>query len=346
VIGPADLAVVDRWWQEFVATGRLPAELQLVHGRLVRAVGRGELPSGPVHVKGMAFPRAKDRLRYACRSLPGAHEAAMLRAVAAAGVPCPEVLAVRTCRRLGLPFRSLLVLRTLPVVADTRPPRARLRAEAELVARLLAAGIAHRDLHGGNFVALADGRLAVLDLQSASRVAPARTGAAGWRLAVAARMLRERQGLADDDGLAELREAGLLHSDAEAGVVRARLGRERRHYLRTRVERCLGESTEFTRRWCWTGREFRRRGDLGPGRWWWDRRAEAAWLGQRFLQLQEGRPALFPAFFRSWWWLGGGAGLYVPAACDDEQIEREVRAAVVGSARMDRIVERGEPETK
>ena len=81
--GPAaaDAAVVARWWQHFVATGRLPAELPLVQGRLVRAVHRGELPSGPVFVKVMTFPRGKDRLRYLLRALPGEHEARMLAAV-------------------------------------------------------------------------------------------------------------------------------------------------------------------------------------------------------------------------------------------------------------------------
>ncbi|MFY9345281.1 MAG: hypothetical protein WAT39_22515, partial [Planctomycetota bacterium] len=72
---------------------------------------------------------------------------------------------------------------------------------------------------------------------------------------------------------------------------------------------------------------------LPPGRWWSAGRAlRTAWLGQRALQLQHGRPPLFPAFFQKWWWLGGGGALYVPAACTDERIEQEVAAAAAGLA--------------
>jgi hypothetical protein len=108
----------------------------------------------------------------------------MLAATAAAGIPCPEVLAVRTLRRAGLPFRSLLVLRALPVRPETAGDGERLVEEAVLATRLLAAGIVHPDLHGGNFVRLADGRLAVLDLQSARlRRAAAAAGSPRARIA-------------------------------------------------------------------------------------------------------------------------------------------------------------------
>ena len=52
-----DAAVVADWWREVVATGTLPAGVEPVVGRLVRQVGRAQLPSGPVFVKVMAFPR-------------------------------------------------------------------------------------------------------------------------------------------------------------------------------------------------------------------------------------------------------------------------------------------------
>ena len=97
-------AELEAWWRGFVAEGRLPEALQLVQGRLIRSVHKGPLGSGTVFVKTMSFPRAKDRLRYLLRALPAAHEAAMLRRAAAAGVRCPEVLAAFGERRLGLPL--------------------------------------------------------------------------------------------------------------------------------------------------------------------------------------------------------------------------------------------------
>ncbi len=332
----ADAAVLDRWWRAFVATGHLPAELQLVQGRLVRSVYQGELPSGSVHVKVMTFPRAKDRLRYVVRALPAEHEANMLAAVAAAGLLCPQVVAVRTARRLGLPFRSMLVLRTLAAAKQTAPePVARLRAEALLTKRLLAAGIEHRDLHSGNFLRCADGQLAVLDLQSANVVGAARASSTEVRLAAAARLVREREGLTDADALAVLRSAALVLDDREQEHVRRRLLAERQRFWRTRMFRCLTESTEFTWRWRWSGREYRWRAAAADGRWWWGGRvARAAWLGQRVLQLADGRTPLFSGYFQKWWWLGGGAAMYVPNQCSDERIEQEVRAAVAGLSRL------------
>ncbi len=334
----ADEAVLAAWWRTFLATARLPDELELVHGRLVRSVRRGELPSGPVHVKAMAFPRAKDRLRYLLRPLPGAHEAAMLRSVAAAGVPCPEVVAVRTARRCGLPFRSLLVLRSLPVALPAAEDgRRRLRDELALVERLLAAGIVHHDLHGGNFVRLVDGRLAVLDMQSARLRSVAHARSPAVRAMLGARMLREREDVGDEEGLAELAAAGFVEG-AALDVVRQRLERERRRWHRTRLQRCFGESTEFRRGWRWNGCEHSWRGAPLPGRWQPHPRARAVWLGQRLLQLEQGRALVFPAFFRKWWWLGGGGALYVPATCHDGRIDAEVEAATAAADRADRIL--------
>lgn len=334
-LGAADAAVLDRWWRTFVATGAVPGELELVQARLVRAVHRGALPSGPVHVKAMTFPRAKDRLRYALRRLPAAHEAAMLRLTAAAGIPCPQVLAVRTLRRAGLPHRSLLVLRSLPTDsggAGAEDPVRRLRDAAVLAVRLLAAGIVHRDLHDGNFVRLRDGGLAVVDLQSARRSPAARRGARRLRLALAARLVRER-GAASEWGSALL-TAGLLRTPAEVADVAALCAAEVARFRRSRIARCLGDSTEFVRQVHWWGTEHRLRAGLGGGRWWRGGASlRRAWIGQRIRQVDQGAAMVFPGFFRKWWWLGGGSGLYVPAACSDERIEVEVRTA---SAAFDR----------
>jgi tRNA A-37 threonylcarbamoyl transferase component Bud32 len=333
---PADRETLEGWWRAFVATGRLPADLELVQGRLVRAVFRGTLPSGPVYVKVMTFPRSKDRLRYLLRELPAVHEARLLRATAAVGIVCPEVVDARTERNWLLPARSMLVLRAL----DARPPvtrkgtepdpRARLVDEAALALRLLAAGILHRDLHSDNFVRSSDGSLAVLDLQSAT------LSCRSWatkrsRLAVAARLVRDRTELEPGVAADALMQAGLVRDAVESEQVRLRAARERARYWRSRIRRCMQESTEFTRCCSLRGCLYRTRGELGDGRWWHGgHELRVAWLGQRARYLSEGRPPLFPAFFQNWWWRGGGTALYVPRACSEGRIEVEVQEASAG----------------
>lgn len=324
----ADRTVVDRWWREFADSGRLPSELEPVQTRLVRAVHRGCLPSGPVYVKAMTFPRAKDRLRYLLRRLPAQHEALMLRATAAAGIPCPAVIDVRARRRAGLPHRSLLVLRALDVHPDDHEaPTARLAAEAEIAVRLLDAGIVHRDLHSGNFVRLLDGRLAVLDLQSACR----RRATEGDRIATAARLLQARATPATAADAEVLLAARLLRDRDEVRRALSAAASARRRWVLGRIRRCLQESTEFARIVTFAGVEHRVRGTLPAGRWFHGGRSLArAWIGQRALQVLDGRPPLFLAYCAKWWWLGRGGALYVPAACSDDRIEGEVEAAARG----------------
>ncbi len=313
-VAASDAAAVARWWSHFARHGEVPGELLLVQRRLIRAVYKSLLPSGEVFVKVMTFPRAKDRLRYCHRALPARHEARMLAAVHAARIACPQVLAVRTQRRWGLPSRSMLVLRALPVA---RPADAAsdFVAAARLTRRLLDAGIEHRDLHFANFVMLTDGELAVLDLQSASRHAAALT-AARWRVAAAARLW---QGSGVDDGAAAaaLLAGGLLHDQAEVEAARQRGVQQQRQFDRGRVLRCLHESTQFTRRFGLRGVEHRRRGPLPPGSWWrGGPELHEAWLGQRALEVFEGRQPVFVALIRNWWWFGGGCSLYVPGPCE------------------------------
>ncbi|MBL9077042.1 MAG: phosphotransferase [Planctomycetes bacterium] len=335
----SDAAELDRWWQTFVATGRLPAELPLVQGRLVRAVHRGRLPSGDVFVKVMTFPRGKDRLRYLLRPLPGAHEATMLGATGAAGIPCPEVVAVRTARRFGLPHRSMLVLRALPVRTAPEPAAARLADEAALATRLLAAGIVHRDLHPGNFVRLVDGRLAVLDLQSAGR-AP-RGSSAASRFAIAVRLLQDRGDLPPAEAQRALTAGGLLADAATVDRVLAAAARARAEFLRRRIRRCFEVGTEFTRHVRWCGIEHRTRGELAGGRWWrGNRTLRRAWLGQRAQHLLEGTPPRFAAFLQKWWWLGGGGALYAPRACSEERFQVDVREALSAYERHVHRIER------
>lgn len=338
----AERRVLDEWWAEFVATGRAPARLLPVHSRLIRSVHRGELPGGEVFVKTMTFPRGKDRLRYLLRALPAEHEAAMLARAAAAGLLCPEVVDVRTRRRFGLPHRSWLVTRALPL---RLPPEngsapAPLAEQAGLTMTMLAAGLVHRDLHGDNFARLDDGRLAVLDLQSASfreRDCTDRDS----RLAAAARLVRD----AAPAAARELLAGGLVTGEAELDVVVRRAARERAAYRRRRVLRCLTESTEFSLTRRWNGVEHRRREPRPPGRWIrGGRELRDCWVGERAACLFGSRSPLFWAFFRKWWWLGGGCALYVPQACREDRIERELALARSGLVLLDRQTQASEAE--
>ena len=319
---------LQRWWRTFVSTGALPAGLEPVQGRLIRAVHRGCIGEVDVFVKTMTFPRAKDRLRYLLRPLPADHEAAMLRMAAAARVTCPEVLAAFTHRSGGLPCRSMLVLRALPVVAESAEEERRIEDEVALAMQLLGAGICHGDLHAENFVRLSTGPLAVLDLQSAHAFDPGGGGASRRRLQVAARMLREREGRSERLAVAAMRASGMLQSEAEVDSALALRNRVRRRYEDSRIRRCLLTSTEFERRLSWAGVGYRLRSAPAGGRWVHGPRGlRDAWIGQRILQLQAAEPALFGGFFQKWWWLGGGCSLYVSRPCSDDRIDAAVAAA-------------------
>ena len=323
---------LEQWWRTFVATGAVPAALEPVQGRLIRAVHRGCVADEPVFVKTMTFPRAKDRLRYFFRPLPADHEAAMLRVAAAARVACPEVLAAFTERSGGLPRRSMLVLRALPVVTDGADDARRIDEEVALAIQLLEAGICHGDLHAENFVRLSAGPLAVLDLQSAYAFDPAGAGASRRRLHVAARMLRERSGPSERLAVASMQAHGMLRSKLEVDRVLALRDRGRRHYEDSRIRRCLQTSTEFERRLSLRGVCYRLRSAPAGGRWVHGTRGlRDAWIGQRILQLQAAEPALFGAFFQKWWWLGGGGSLYVPSRSSDDQIDAAIAAALVAT---------------
>jgi hypothetical protein len=306
VVDPRDRAVLDAWWAEFVATGALPKALTYVQGRLIRAVGRGELPSGPVFVKVMSFPRGKDRLRYALRPLPSANEATWLRGMPYAKVLAPEVVDVRVLRRFGLPFRSMLVLRALPVVPEQgRTPEQILADQAAIAHRLLDFGLWHRDLHPDNFVRLADGKLALLDLQSLQWYAapitmhgrqPALARGGGSVRAgrdMAARLLAEAVDVPVEAAIAILVDAGLVAAGDVQLVARAQT--VCLQFLRKRALRCLATTTEFRRRGRWWG-ECRLRAAPSEGPWSGGVALRECWLGQRLLQLFERRPPVLGAY--------------------------------------------------
>lgn len=307
-LSPRDVAQLSVWWQQCrAAPGRLPDGVAPVQTRLIRAVGRGGLPDlGAVFVKVMGFPRPADRLRYWLRPLPAAHESAMLGAARAAGVPCPEVVAVLAERgRARRPALSVLVTRALDVVESGRVS---LRACAEVAGRLCAAGLVHPDLHAGNFLELRDGRVAVLDLQSA-RMVPRVSGSRRLRLAVRL--------LAADWPQPEcpraVVDAGLLAVDQVSAAVRSAMA-WRVRAQRRRVLRCLSESTEFTRaRRVWGAVHQRR--NLPAGGVWvhGGRTLSRLWLGARYREVMHGEPGELAALFCNWWWLPARRSVYIGA---------------------------------
>jgi hypothetical protein len=302
-----DLAQLDAWLAECAAApGQLPAGVEPVQTRLVRAVGRGQLPdTGPVFFKVMAFPRRADRLRYWLRALPAQHEAAMLCAARAAGVACPEVLAVVAQRGgLGRPRLSVLVTRGLDLLPE-QPPG--LSACAVLAGRLCAAGVVHPDLHAGNFLSLRDGRTAVLDLQSARR---ARLGVSLRRR----RQLAVRLLAADwpqPEVATALLPAGLINAAQLPAAVGAAAA-WRAAAQRRRVARCLVESTEFAVQRRFWG-VLRQRRELRAGGEWvhGGRGLRQAWLGARYREVMHEEPSQLGALFCNWWWLPARCSVYI-----------------------------------
>jgi len=324
------------WWESCRANpGSLPPGVTQVQGRLIRVVGKGVLPDGTAaFLKVMAFPRAKDKLRYLHRALPAVHEARLLHRLAALGIPVPRVLFARGERRALLPRLSLLVSEGLPLAAtapNANPPP--VASMAELAKRLCDAGIVHADLNPGNFAQLSDGKIAVLDFQSArDQGAPL---SARERLAVAAKLLH---GLGSAEATAEvLLAAGLLMAPFGALDLRAAAAGLERKHLQKRIARCLHESTEFTRRIGVSGLLHRRRacdpatgqgswiaGGAELGRWW---------IGDRALEVLDGRQPLLGAWFRNSCWLLARGRLYIPGPSGHEVLRDQAPALEEGYAR-------------
>lgn len=304
---------IEAWWRHFAATGTAPADWRHVQSRLIRAVHRAELDGHSVFVKTMTFPRAKDRLRYSVRPMPTAHEARLLRALARGGVRCPAVLAERSRRRFGLPLRAMLVLEGLD--AEPADPVRDFAACAALALAMLRAGVVHRDLHFGNFLRLADGSLAVIDLQSARlRSAPAdgrdeRLAAAAWLLFSGGEAVRGRGD--------ELVASGLLVDADEVAAAAARAERQATEWRRRRAMRCFQESTQFAVRWSPLGRTVTRRPAASrPPDVRWRRGGAAfwaAWIGDQ-LRSEAGHAPQFAALRTDWWRAASRHALLGPTA--------------------------------
>ncbi len=281
----------------------LPDGVEPVQTRLVRWVGRGVVPGlGEVYLKVMGFPRARDRVRYVHRALPAIHEARMLARLAEVGIRSPEVVVATGRRRCGIPAASVLVTRALPASHAVE-----LADAARITAELLRAGVFHPDLNRGNFHGLPDRQTAVLDLQSARwyrRGVPA-----PLRRRMVAKLIVEFdasdriEAVARDCGLATNPEISGIESDTRILVAAD---------LRRRVRRCTTTSTQFAVRRRWNGTTYWRRSLKDErGAWIEHSRAVELWIGERFLELVDGRKPVLGAMFRKSWWLPGKDSLYI-----------------------------------
>jgi hypothetical protein len=309
--------------------GGVPAGVEIVQQRWIRAVGRAALPRlGPVFLKWMGFPRPKDRLRYLLRRLPAQHEARLLDWLAARGLRVPAVVLAAGARRLGLPRWSLLVTRALPGAAPAAPGEL-----LPVAARLAELGLWHPDLHPGNFVRCADGQVAVLDLQSARRCrAPLR---GSRRARMAAKLLL---GLPDPTDPAPLVAVGLIPPAAAARVA-ARAARMHRQWLLARIERCLQSSTEFERQRTPEGTLYRRRAaSLDGGRIDGGPELRQWWIGDRALEVLDGRPPRLAALRHKSGWRGGTSSVYIPVPGAKPEIEHASQELLRGYDRYRRLV--------
>ncbi|MBK8978386.1 MAG: hypothetical protein IPM29_20995 [Planctomycetes bacterium] len=312
---------VARWIAELRADpSRCPAGVTPIAERLVRRVGRGPLRDGRVaFVKWMTFPRPKDRLRYVHRPLPAEHEARMLRGVAAAvpSVVAPEVLAVVAERRRGRPHLSVLVTAGLPVDPERSPD---VLAAARVATELARHGFVHTDLHLDNVLCLRDGRLGVVDLQSARRSDGAVTRADRIRMAVKLLATLPAGMPCDVEAVVA---AGLVDA-SDRGAVQRRIGREQRRDLRRRVRRCLTTSTEFVVRRDVRGTWFVRRAAgaaLGAERPV-GRAGRELWIGDRAREILSGARPLLAALFRAAPWLPGEDRVCLAPGVEPQELER------------------------
>lgn len=328
-----EAAVLARWLAACrAAPGELPPGVDTVHRRLVRVVGRGHLPGGGLaFLKVMAFPRARDLLRYSVRPIPARREATMLARIDALGlgIELPEVLAVVAERRFGLPRLSVLVTRGLPLAAGPGEGSAGLlgvEEAARVGARLAAAGVWQRDLHRHNVLRLEGGKVGLLDVQSA-RIFD-RPLSARERCEMAVKLLSTSS---PDEDPAQLVTAGLVEASRLESVVR-RVRSQRRADRTRQVLRCLRASSVFRVERPEAGARVYLRRDLEPSidRDGWaevGRDGLALWLGDRFLEVVDGRAPSLLAMRRNAWWRRAPDKVYIrpeSAPCGIEGIRSDL----------------------
>ncbi|MEO0480153.1 MAG: hypothetical protein AAF196_11795, partial [Planctomycetota bacterium] len=267
------------------AGGRFPDEIEVVQSRLIRSVGRVRGPDGRfVYLKAMTFPRLKDRIRYLFRALPGRHEARMLEVLrqrAGEELPGPRPLGVVARRRGVWPAVSVLALEGLDV-AD--PSEVTFDEAVRVAEKLASIGFEHPDLHSGNLLRLRDGRVAVLDFQSAQTVSGPLGEAARARLAT-----KLWQGVWPEADPEALVQHGLIGTSVLPKVMEGASVEQRRN-LERRILRCLRTSTEFQRRRGPFFSEHTRRGVPGPVERVVPTQVSARelWLGDRVRELVDG----------------------------------------------------------
>jgi len=331
VLTDADRRALRAWRSHCrVRRGTLPSGVRPVRTRLIRAVGEGSLPdAGRVFVKVMGFPRWEDKIRYLFRRLPARHEADLLRYLRRHSIPCPEVLAVWTERALVLPRFSGLVTRGLCSDGRELSPA----DSIPLIRQLIAARVHHPDLHGDNFLGLADGRVAVLDVQSARIL---RFGfARRHRVAMTAKWLmhlRSPRGAAAD----LLEQEGVLSAAERRAAERLSEVLYRRQWCR-RIERCFKESSDYAvSRGCDHVLYRRRAVGSDAGEWLsGGRELRDLWIGDRVREQWDGEPPVCVALREDRFRVGGRYRLQVLAPLSSELREalrlacaryREVRA--------------------
>jgi hypothetical protein len=255
---------------------RRPRELpdgQLVKDNTVRTVVRVDDPVNPdgpgLYIKRYKFRDLHKRLLHLMVPTKPQVEWHISRALALAGVPTCNVLAIAVDRHLGVPREGWLVNREIPDTAelrdalDRREPGRRefiIRETAALTARLIDNGFYHTDYHAGNILVRPAGsqgaRVFVVDQHSIRRVRLFTRGRVAAMLGMLDNSTRryatteaERRGFlrhflemwSGGPGLS--REA----MDAWAARLTAAADKEHRRHMASRTRRCVKESSLFTR---------------------------------------------------------------------------------------------------
>ncbi len=172
------------------------------------------------------------------------HEAAMLRALEEAGIPCPRLVATARDREGSYVVTEEIVdapvLKSL-VVGGGHDVRRLLAAMAEVTRRMIDAKIDHGDWHVGNAL-VRDGRIWVLDVHRARRVT--RVTASRRREIVAFAAMSFRESVPLTETVRFVRACGLTKPD-ELLDVWEKLRRLQSRYYDDRMKRCVRESTAF-----------------------------------------------------------------------------------------------------